>query len=151
MNVNCLLAKMSLDEKVAQLYAEGVPDAMMTGSRFDAAKADALYPHGLFGLSVHVFVENRGAYPAEEPLLLFLRDEYASVAQPARRLCAIGRISLASGEARQAELFVPDARLSFTDLALCRRLERGSFTVEIGGLCASVFVDRERVIEGGIQ
>lgn len=96
------------------------------------------------GLSVRVTLENRGAMKADEPILVFVRDEYATVTQPMRRLCAIEKISLAPGEKKEATLTVPDGRLMFTDLSLCRRLEKGTFTVEVGGLRASVYMDREK-------
>lgn len=91
------------------------------------------------GIRVAVTVENRGARPAEEPVLVFLRDECASVPQPVRKLAAIGRVRLAPGESKTVALAVPEEQLAFTDASLLKTLEPGWFRILCGGLEARVY------------
>lgn len=91
------------------------------------------------GIRVAVTVENRGTRPAEEPVLVFLRDECASVPQPVRKLAAIGRVRLAPGESKTVALAVPEEQLAFTDASLLKTLEPGWFRILCGGLEARVY------------
>ena len=93
------------------------------------------------GIRVTVKIENRGEYPAEEPVLVFLRDEVASVPQPVRKLAAVGRVTLDSGETKTVVLTVPEKELMFTDVSLTKTFEPGWFRILCGGLEARVYAE----------
>ena len=91
------------------------------------------------GIRETVTCENRGTRPAKEPVLVFLRDECASLPQPVRKLAAIGRVRLAPGESKTVALAVPEEQLAFTDASLLKTLEPGWFRILCGGLEARVY------------
>lgn len=92
------------------------------------------------GIRVTVTVENKGTYPADEAVLVFLRDEVASIPQPQKKLVAVKRISLAPGETATAETVIPTEALTFTNARMEKVLEHGWFTIMVGGLETRVLV-----------
>ncbi|MBP3293883.1 MAG: glycoside hydrolase family 3 C-terminal domain-containing protein [Clostridia bacterium] len=88
------------------------------------------------GLRVCVEIANKGSYDADEPVLVFLRDETASLPQPVRKLAALGKIHLPAGTTKQMELTIPEEQLMFTDAKMQKRLEAGWFTV-MAGVCST--------------
>lgn len=93
------------------------------------------------GIRVRAEIENTGTYPADEAVPVFIRDETASLPQPAKKLAAIGRVRLEPGERRTVALTVPEEQLMFTNAAMQKVLEPGWFRILCGGLDARVYAD----------
>jgi len=93
------------------------------------------------GLSVKVTLENKGDMDAEEPVLVFIRDEVASIPQPAKKLAALSRVTLPAGSAKTVDVTVPEEQLMFTDLRMEKRLEPGWFTVMAGNASTRIYVE----------
>ena len=92
------------------------------------------------GIRVGVDVENKGRYPADEAVLVFIQDEAAAVPQPVKKLAAYCRAALNPGECRRVELTVPEERLMYTDASLRKVLEPGWFRILCGGLDTRVVI-----------
>ena len=73
-------------------------------------------------------------------MLVFLRDEVASIPQPVKKLAAMEKIALAAGETKNVTLRIPEDALAFTDIFMQKKIESGYFTVMVGGLSARVFI-----------
>ncbi len=56
------------------------------------------------GISVQVDITNKGSYDAEEPILVFIRDEVARLPQPVKKLAALGKAILPAGTTETVEL-----------------------------------------------
>ncbi|QXD15450.1 glycoside hydrolase family 3 C-terminal domain-containing protein [Rhodocaloribacter litoris] len=85
-------------------------------------------------LYVHVTVRNTGDRAGWETVLLFVADEYASVAPPVRRLRAFRPVHLEPGQARPVTFSVPVHDLAFVGPENTRVVEPGTFRVEVGPL-----------------
>ncbi len=85
------------------------------------------------GVSVTVTVANKGEYPAEEAVLTFIRDEIATLPQPQKKLVNIHRVSLAPGESATVQISIPMDAFMYTDYSMNKILERGWFTILVGG------------------
>ncbi len=93
------------------------------------------------GIKVTVTVENAGKYTAEESVLVFVRDEVASIPQPIKKLVGFEKVSLAEAEEVNVEILIPNEELMFTDIDMVKRLEPGWFTVMVGGLETRVYAE----------
>lgn len=85
-------------------------------------------------LTISVRVTNTGTRAGQEVVQLYVRDLYASVAPPVRRLRGFQKISLAPGEAKTVTFRVPIAELAFIGRDNRSVVEPGAFDVLIGGL-----------------
>jgi beta-glucosidase len=124
-------------------------------SRYRDIPRDPLYPFG-FGLSytsfaysnlrltdsikqqgkplqVTVTVSNTGSYDGEEVVQLYIRDHAASIIRPVKELKGFKKLLLKKGESRQLVFEVNDDALSFYDAAGNSVLEKGKFSVFVGG------------------
>jgi beta-glucosidase len=124
-------------------------------SRYRDIPRDPLYPFG-FGLSytsfaysnlrlsdsvkqkgrpvqVSVTVTNTGASDGEEVVQLYIRDHAASIIRPVQELKGFKKVLLKKGESRQLLFEVNDDALSFYDAAGNTVLEKGRFSVFVGG------------------
>ena len=93
------------------------------------------------GLRLDIVIENQGEQDAEEPVLVFLRDEFAGIPQPIQKLVAIKRIALSSGETKCVEVYISEEKLKYTNAAMQRVLERGWFTLTAGEVSTRIFVE----------
>jgi len=93
------------------------------------------------GITVTVTLENKGTYDTEEPVLVFVRDETASLPQPVKKLAALGKVCLAAGSSETVELLVEKEQLMFTGADMKKRLEAGWFTVMAGGCSTRVYAE----------
>ena len=84
-------------------------------------------------LTVKVTVANTGAYDGEEVVQLYIRDHAASIARPVKELKGFQKILLKKGESKQLSFELNDDALSFYDAAGNTVLEKGKFSVFIGG------------------
>lgn len=91
-------------------------------------------------VTVSVAVTNTGARAAREVVQLYVRDLYASVDPPMRRLRDFEKILLAPGERRVVTFRLPISRLAFVGRDLTTRVEPGEFEVQVGGRTARLIV-----------
>ncbi|MCW3106586.1 MAG: glycosyl hydrolase [Segetibacter sp.] len=84
-------------------------------------------------LQVKLQVTNTGRFDGEEVVQLYLRDIYASVAQPVKKLKAFQKILLKAGETKDVtfNLTIEDLKFFNTDLKWIS--EPGDFKVMVGG------------------
>ena len=92
-------------------------------------------------LTACVEIENKGECLAEESVLIYIRDEVASVPQPVKKLVAVKKITVGAKETKKACLSIPKEELMLTGLDLQKRLESGWFTVMTGELSARIYIE----------
>ena len=92
------------------------------------------------GLKVKVTVKNESKMDANEKVLIFMRDEVASVPQPIKKLVAIESALLAAGESKKITVSLPREKLTFTGTDLKKRFESGWFTVTVGDLSDRIYI-----------
>lgn len=134
--------------------AEGQPGQKFRSNYLDVSN-DPLYPFG-YGLSYTTFsygdvelsktsmrpnetlqvkipVSNTGKYDGEEVVQLYIRDIYATISQPVKKLKAFQKITLKAGETRTVtfNLTIEDLKFYNTDLKYI--YEPGDFKVMVGG------------------
>lgn len=85
-------------------------------------------------VTVSVTVTNRGTRAGKEVVQLYVRDLYASIAPPVKRLRGFQKIALAAGERRTVTIALPVRRLAFIGLDNRPVVEPGDFDVMVGGL-----------------
>lgn len=78
-------------------------------------------------LSVRARIHNRGRYPAEEVVQLYLRDRAASVTRPVRELKDFQRIAVAAGASAEVVFQLRRDDLSFLGTTLKATVEPGVF------------------------
>jgi beta-glucosidase len=87
-------------------------------------------------LQVKVTVENVGEQAGKEVVQLYVRDLYASVAPPLRRLKRFEKINLAPGEKQEVVFSLSRPDLAFVGRDLKWITEEGTFEVQIADLRA---------------
>ncbi len=85
-------------------------------------------------VAVSVTVKNTGARAGAEPVLVYVTDQYASIAPPVKRLRCFARVELKPGESRTLAFTLAKPDLSFVNAAGKTVLEPGAFTVSVAGL-----------------
>ncbi|WP_152043287.1 beta-glucosidase [Salinigranum salinum] len=102
----------------------------------DLAVTDATVPDGTVTagdpVTVTATVENRSDRAGSQVVQAYLRDEYASRAQPVRELCAFERVELDAGKTTRIDLRVPPATMGVVDSDGDRTIELGAFTLSVG-------------------
>jgi beta-glucosidase len=96
--------------------------------------------HARDTVTVSVDVTNTGARSGKEVVQLYVRDRYASVNPPVRRLRGFDKILLAPGERRTVTFRLPVQRLAFIGIDNRPVVEPGDFDVMIGGLSSHLVV-----------
>jgi beta-glucosidase len=91
-------------------------------------------------LQVSVAVTNTGQRTGREVVQLYVRDLYASVDPPMRRLRDFEKIVLTPGERRVVTFRLPVSRLGFVGRDLVTRVEPGEFEIQVGGRTAKLLV-----------
>lgn len=92
---------------------------------------------GTAPVTVSVDVTNSGKIAGKESVLLFVRDEVASITPEVKRLRAFEKIELQPGQTRTISFTIDKEKLSFVNAQLQRVTEPGDFSVLIGGLTAT--------------
>lgn len=82
---------------------------------------------------VAVTVKNTGKYTGEEVVQLYVRDEVASITRPIKELKGFEKIELKAGESKTVTFNLKDQQLGFYDNEMKFRVEKGDFTIMIGG------------------
>ena len=85
-------------------------------------------------LELAVDVRNTGDRPGAETVHVFVRDLYASISPPLKRLRAFRKIPIAPGESRTVSFEIPVGDLGFHDRSNEQVVEPGEFEVCIGDL-----------------
>lgn len=146
-------------KRTGRPQAEGQPTAKFRSNFLDESN-DPLYPfgHGLSytnftysdvslssgvmtraeGIRAKVTVTNSGRYDGEEVVQLYIRDVFASVAQPVKKLIGFRKIALKKGESRTIEFSVKEEDLRFYTPDLRRISEPGDFELFIGTSSSNV-------------
>lgn len=83
-------------------------------------------------ISVKVNVTNTGSRAGKEGVLLFSREQVASIVPEVRRLRAFTKISLEPGETKEVTLTIPAKDLAFVGLDGKWHLEQGKFMLQEG-------------------
>jgi beta-glucosidase len=89
---------------------------------------------------VSVTVTNTGTRAGKEVVQLYVRQMYASVDPPMRRLRDFQKIDLAAGERRTVAFKLPVSRLAFVGRDDKWRVEKGEYEVQIGALRTKLVV-----------
>ncbi len=84
-------------------------------------------------LQVKVHLANTGKYDGEETVQLYIRDVYASVTQPVKKLKAFQKVFLKAGEAKDVSFTLSAEDLKFYNSDLKWIYEPGDFKVMVGG------------------
>lgn len=85
-------------------------------------------------ISVSVKVTNTGRRPGKETLILYLRDEVATLSPPGKRVKRFAKISLEPGQSKTVTFRLNSDDFSFIGADNKRQIEPGEFTVMAGGL-----------------
>jgi len=88
-------------------------------------------------IQVSVRVKNTGTRPGKETVILFVRDEVASLTPAAKRVKRFAKVTLEPGQSKTLTFTLDQRDLSFVDLANKPVVEPGEFTVMVGGLSAT--------------
>ncbi|MCI5903530.1 MAG: glycoside hydrolase family 3 C-terminal domain-containing protein [Oscillospiraceae bacterium] len=84
-------------------------------------------------ITASVTVKNNGSMPAWEAVQLYIRDIKASVVRPMKQLKGLQKISLAPNEEKTVSFEISGEMLSFYDINMEFKPEKGKFTLWIGG------------------
>ncbi|MBC8988017.1 beta-glucosidase BglX [Pedobacter sp. N36a] len=82
---------------------------------------------------ISVDVTNTGQYDGEEVVQLYIRDEVASVTRPIKELKGFQKINLKKGNTQTVVFDITDNQLGFYDNNINYIVEKGDFTVMVGG------------------
>ncbi len=99
-------------------------------------------------------VENTGSAEAEEIVQLYLQDVHSSMVRPVKELAGFGRIHLAPGESKRAELVLHHDQCAFIDADGAWKIEKGTIRVLVGAssedirLEGSFEIKEDRYIKG---
>ena len=85
-------------------------------------------------VKVSVTVTNSGPRAGREAVILYLRDEVASLTPPGKRVKRFAKISLEPGQSRTLSFTLGSADFSFIGADNKPRIEAGSFRVIVGKL-----------------
>jgi beta-glucosidase len=83
-------------------------------------------------VEVSVMVRNAGDRAGDEVVQIYLRDEVASVTQPAKKLVGFERVTLAPGETRNVRVTLAARAFAMWNLAMEEVVEPGRFTIMAG-------------------
>lgn len=105
-----------------------------THFRYSALKTDRESYRMDDTIHLSVKVENTGSRPGKETVLVFIRDDYASITPAVKRLRAFRKISLKAGAAEIVEFVIQPSELAFVGLNNKWITEPGTFTVMVSDL-----------------
>ena len=95
-----------------------------------AMTSDSLSASGKLEFAVDV--ANTGSRDGMEVIQVYVRDDYASVTPPVRRLRAFRKVSLAAGSTETVAFSIPVADLSFVGRDNRAVVEPGTFELQVG-------------------
>ena len=80
-----------------------------------------------------ITLSNTGKFKAKEVAQLYIRDTHGSVIRPIKELKAFQKVELAPGESRRLDFEITPEMLACTGADMLRKVEPGTFLVQIGG------------------
>ena len=86
---------------------------------------------------VTVDVKNTGAREGKESVLLYTREEYASITPDTKRLRAFQKVDLQPGESRTVSFKITPKDIAFVNDVSKTVTEAGEFKIMIGDLTSS--------------
>lgn len=95
-------------------------------------------PQGRGEVLVTVSVGNAGSRDGDEVVQLYMCDDVASIARPAKELKGFLRVSLAAGETKTLRFALHTDQLAFRNRAMELAVEPGRFTVMAGASSADI-------------
>ena len=104
----------------------------------DLRALNAMAPEGSVGVSLNV--KNTGSRAGKETVIVYVRDEFATLTPAAKRVRRFAKVSLAPGETRQLGFTINRDDLGYFGLDNKFRFEAGDFTVLVGGQSAKFAV-----------
>jgi beta-glucosidase len=84
-------------------------------------------------LTVTINVKNTGSRRGAETVQMYIRDEFSSVPRPVKELKGFSKIWLDPGQTQKVSFTIDKESLSFFDKNMKWGVEKGDFTVLIGG------------------
>ena len=88
-------------------------------------------------LTVSVTVENTGAFPSGEAVLLYVTDDWCRISPFVEQLKGFEKIFLAPGEKKTVSFTLDRSAFSFINEEMRPEVEPGAFTIRVGELTAS--------------
>tara|TARA_R110002049_G_scaffold38978_4_gene120415 strand:- start:19218 stop:21470 length:2253 start_codon:yes stop_codon:yes gene_type:complete len=88
-------------------------------------------------VSVKFNVSNNGNLPVEETILVYVRDNYASVTTPVKSLAAFRKVKLLPKETKLVEMKIPFKAFSLWNQNMERVVEKGDFTIMVDEMKAT--------------
>lgn len=89
-------------------------------------------------------VKNAGKYDGKEVVQLFIGDEIASLTPDVKRLRGFKKIFLKAGQSTHVTFKIPIKTLAFINPNNKKQLEKGVFSIEIGGEHSSFLLDEDQ-------
>ena len=88
-------------------------------------------------VSVKFNVSNNGNLPVDETILVYVRDNYASVTTPVKSLAAFRIVKLLPNETKLVEMKIPYKAFSLWNQNMERVVEKGDFTIMVDEMKAA--------------
>ena len=89
-------------------------------------------------LNISVDVKNVSKVSGKEAVLLYYRDEVASITRPERELIRFDKVSLEPNETKKVSFIIKAKDLSFTNIEMKKVSEEGDFTFIVNNLFKTV-------------
>lgn len=105
-----------------------------TSFRYSELKTDKSSYRKTDSIYLSVKLENSGKLFGQETILVFIRDDYASITPSVKRLRAFQKVSLAPGEEKIVRFTIQPSQLAFVGLDNQWTTESGTFTVLVNNL-----------------
>jgi len=83
-------------------------------------------------VTVYVKITNTGHRAGDEVIQLYIRDRISSVTRPVKELKGFRRVHLGAGESARVALIITPNHLSFWDIDMNYRIEKGEFRIMVG-------------------
>ncbi|MBK1876466.1 glycoside hydrolase family 3 N-terminal domain-containing protein [Pelagicoccus mobilis] len=84
-------------------------------------------------LTASITLSNTGKFTAKETVQLYIQDTHGSVIRPAKELKAFAKVQLEAGESQIVTFEITPEMLACTGADMVRKVEPGTFVVQIGG------------------
>lgn len=104
----------------------------------DLQAIQAMAPEGSVGVSLNV--KNSGKRAGKETVIVYVRDEVATLMPAAKRVRRFAKVTLAPGETRQLGFTLRPEDLGYIGLDNKLHVEPGEFTVIVGGQTAKLTI-----------
>lgn len=92
------------------------------------------------GLIVTVEIKNEGTVDIVETVLVYIRDEIASIPQPVKKLVGVKKAEIKAGKTVKVSLTVSKEQLMFSDMYMNKVFENGWFTVMSDKLSTRIYI-----------